>query len=49
MIAKVKSLPPRSKVKTEDTWDLESLFASDTAWETAFKKWEKLGHHAVGR
>ncbi len=41
MIAKVKSLPPRSKVKTEDTWDLESLFASDTAWETAFKKWEK--------
>jgi oligoendopeptidase F len=41
MIAKVKTLPPRSKVKTEDTWDLNSLFASDTAWETAFKKWEK--------
>ncbi len=41
MIAKVKSLPHRSKVKTEDTWDLSSLFASDTAWETAFKKWEK--------
>jgi len=41
MIAKVKSLPPRAKVKIEDTWDLESLFASDTAWETAFKKWEK--------
>jgi oligoendopeptidase F len=41
MIAKVKSLPRRDKVKPEDTWDLTSLFASDTAWETAFKKWEK--------
>ncbi len=41
MIAKVKSLPPRSKVKPEDTWDLSSLFPNDQAWETAFKKWEK--------
>lgn len=36
-----KTLPPRSKVKTADTWDLESLYASDSAWEKAFKKWEK--------
>ncbi len=41
MIAKVKSLPRREKVKPEDTWDLASLFPSDEAWEVAFKKWEK--------
>ena len=40
MIAKVKTLPPREKIKPADTWDLSSLYASDTAWETAFKKWE---------
>ncbi len=40
-MAKSKSLPPRSKVKPADTWDLASLFASDDAWETAFTKWEK--------
>lgn len=36
-----KTLPKRSQVKTADTWDLSSLFESDEAWETAFKKWEK--------
>ena len=36
----VKSLPPRSKVKQADCWDLTSLFKSDVAWEAAFKKWE---------
>lgn len=39
-MSKVKTLPPRDKVKTEDTWDLTSLFPSDDAWEKAFKKWE---------
>ncbi|MEM6330734.1 MAG: oligoendopeptidase F [Planctomycetota bacterium] len=36
-----RTLPPRSKVKPADTWDLSSLFADDAAWEKAFKKWEK--------
>jgi oligoendopeptidase F len=40
-MAKAKKLPKRSEVKVADTWDLGSLFASDAAWETAFKKWEK--------
>jgi oligoendopeptidase F len=34
-----QSLPPRSKVKPHDTWDLNSLFASDAQWETAFADW----------
>ena len=37
---KAKTLPPRSKVKPADTWDLSSLFKSDAEWEAAFKKWE---------
>ncbi len=36
-----KTLPPRSKVKEADTWDLGSLYANDAAWEAAFVKWEK--------
>src|ERR1700759_4954992 len=40
-MSKTKSLPPRSKVKVQDTWDLTSLFPDDAAWEKAFKKWEK--------
>lgn len=39
--SKQKTLPPRSKVKQADTWDLSSLFPNDKAWETAFAKWEK--------
>ena len=39
-MSKVKQLPPRSKVKPADSWDLASLFKTDAAWETAFKKWE---------
>jgi oligoendopeptidase F len=39
-LSKIKRLPPRSKVKAADTWDLASLFADDDAWETAFGKWE---------
>ncbi|MFZ5829201.1 MAG: oligoendopeptidase F [Planctomycetota bacterium] len=37
----VKQLPPRSKVKAADTWDLSSLFPSDEGWESAFGEWEK--------
>ena len=37
----IKQLPPRSKVKTADTWDLSSLFPNDEAWEKAFAAWEK--------
>jgi oligoendopeptidase F len=36
-----KTLPPRKKVKEADTWDLESLYSNDAAWEAAFQKWEK--------
>src|SRR5262245_14536652 len=40
-MSKVKQLPPRSKVKASDCWNLDSLFKSDIAWESAFKKWER--------
>ncbi|MFV2066393.1 MAG: oligoendopeptidase F [Pirellulales bacterium] len=36
-----KRLPNRSKVAAKDSWDLASLFASDEAWERAFKRWER--------
>ncbi len=38
---RAKTLPPRSKVKPTDTWDLTSLYPSDTAWEKAFVQWKK--------
>jgi len=38
---KVKQLPTRDQVKTEDTWDLDSLFSDDAAWEKAFTRWRK--------
>jgi hypothetical protein len=37
----VKQLPPRSKVRPSDRWDLGSLFPDDAAWEKAFTRWEK--------
>ena len=40
-MAKTKKLPARKQVKTEDTWDLASLFKSDDEWEKAFTAWEK--------
>ncbi len=36
----MKTLPPRSKVKPADCWDLSTLFKADDEWETAFKTWE---------
>ena len=41
MSNRAKTLPPRSRVKTADTWDLSSLFPDDAAWEKAFAKWER--------
>ncbi len=40
-MAKVKSVPSRSQVKTADTWDLSILFSSDEEWEKVLKKSEK--------
>ncbi|MDB5297137.1 MAG: oligoendopeptidase [Phycisphaerales bacterium] len=39
-MAKAQTLPPRSKVKPADTWDLGSLFTADAEWEKAFGAWE---------
>ena len=35
-----KTLPARADVAPGDTWDLASLFASDTDWEAALAAWE---------
>ena len=40
-MSEVKSLPPRSRVKVQDTWDLSSLFSDDESWEKAFLRFEK--------
>ena len=37
----MKSLPKRTDVREGDTWDLRSLFASDTEWDEALLEWEK--------
>ena len=36
------TIPARSEVKPEDTWDLSKLFASDEAWNEALAEYEKL-------
>ncbi len=41
-MAKTKSIPPRSKVKQSDTWDLSALYKDDKAWARGFKKLEKM-------
>jgi len=44
---RVKRVPNRQQVATEDTWDLTSLYSNDTAWEKAFTKLEKkIGGYA---
>ena len=37
----MKALPKRIDVREDDTWDLESLFASDAEWDAALLEWEK--------
>jgi len=39
---KTKTLPKRNEVPTQDTWDLTQIFKTDTAWENAYKKLEKM-------
>ncbi len=41
-MAKTKTLPPRTKVKPADTWDLSPLFSGDARWHAAYKKLEKM-------
>src|SRR3954470_21621663 len=40
-MAKTKKLAARKDVKSEDTWDLASLFKGNEEWEQAFTAWEK--------
>lgn len=40
-MSKAKTLPPRSQVAVADTWNLQSLFRDDAAWERSLLKWEK--------
>jgi oligoendopeptidase F len=40
-MSKTKKLPARAQVKSDDTWDLSSLYSGDEAWEEAFGKWER--------
>ena len=39
-MTKTRTLPPRTKVKPADTWDLTRLYKSDKDWEADFKRWE---------
>jgi oligoendopeptidase F len=39
--SKQSVLPTRDKVKVANTWDLNSLYESDAAWEKDFLAWEK--------
>jgi len=39
--ATLNRIPTRDEVAPADTWDLSGLFASDEAWETAFKQFEE--------
>ena len=49
-MSKAKRLPPRSKVKADDRWDLATLYTDDAAWDEAFGKWEKkIGRFAKFR
>jgi oligoendopeptidase F len=36
MSATITAVPPRAEVPVEETWALESVFATDDAWEEAF-------------
>jgi oligoendopeptidase F len=39
-MARKKTIPKRSEVAAKDTWDLSKLFATDAAWERAYKQLE---------
>ncbi|HSI36333.1 MAG TPA: oligoendopeptidase F [Tepidisphaeraceae bacterium] len=38
---KLKTLPARAAVPVGDTWNLETLFPNDAAWEAAFEAWSR--------
>ena len=40
-MGKAKKVPRRSEIRPEDTWDLSELYASEAAWERAFRQLEK--------
>jgi oligoendopeptidase F len=49
-MATAATLPRRSEVPADDTWDLSALFNEDAGWEHAFKKLEgQLGGFAAYR
>jgi oligoendopeptidase F len=37
--SRARALPPRSKVRTADTWNLGLMYLDDGAWEEDFVKW----------
>ncbi len=37
-MSKIKRLPARARVKTDDTWDLSSLYSDDESWQRDLKK-----------
>lgn len=41
-MGKTKTIPERSAVRVEDTWDLTKVFKSDAAWERGYRKLEKM-------
>ena len=41
-MSKTKKLPPRDRVKTEDTWDLSRLYTSDALWQKDLRKLKKM-------
>lgn len=43
MSAETNKLPRREEVRIEETWQLEDIFATDEAWETAYNEIEKIG------
>ena len=41
-MSKIKKLPPRSQVRSEDQWNLGSLYSTDKVWEKNFTAWEQM-------
>jgi oligoendopeptidase F len=42
------TIPSRSEVKKEDTWDLSKLFSDDASWYSALKEYETLAEKIPG-
>ena len=37
-MTQAKTMPPRSEISTEETWDLQAIFAGDADWEAALEE-----------